>query len=217
VQAVLAPKVIGTINLHHATKHLPLDFFLMTSSLVGVIGTATQAAYCAANAFQDDFARQRLSQGLPATSLDLGLILEVGSVSQTKNVQQSLQRLATYGQSETEFLQLVEGVLCMAQDAHSRKSGAGLGGHIITGLEPGRFLSRKDNRPMTDLVWYKNARFQSVVQAIADKARLRPSAAVVATDNSHSVTTRLGTASSIRERQQSYKRPLLLMSRSYWA
>ena len=48
---VLAPKVTGTINLHEATKNLPLDFILMTSSLVGTVGTATQAAYAAANAF----------------------------------------------------------------------------------------------------------------------------------------------------------------------
>ncbi|RYP81008.1 hypothetical protein DL769_002188 [Monosporascus sp. CRB-8-3] len=108
IHAVLAPKVTGTINLHRATKHLPLDFFLMTSSIVATVGSATQSAYAAANAFQDSFARFRLSQALPATSLALGLILEVGSVSDSVEFQQILQRNITYGISETEFLQLVE-------------------------------------------------------------------------------------------------------------
>ncbi|KAI0521826.1 putative polyketide synthase [Xylaria bambusicola] len=198
VQAVLAPKVAGTVNLHLATRRLPLDFFLMTSSTVGVIGTSTQSAYCAANAFQNEFARQRRSEGLPATSLDLGLILEVGSVSQAKNVQQSLQRVATYGQSETEFLQLVEGVLCAAQDDPRPCSGSQ--GHIITGLEPRRFVAQWENNRASDLVWYKDARFQSVVQAISDQARSRPSAAMMTTRKSQPVSMRLTTAGSLREK-----------------
>lgn len=59
VQKVLEPKVIGTVNLHHATKSLPFDFFLMTSSIVGTVGTPSQGAYTAANAFQDSSSRFR--------------------------------------------------------------------------------------------------------------------------------------------------------------
>ncbi|TRX95680.1 hypothetical protein FHL15_003234 [Xylaria flabelliformis] len=198
--AVLAPKVIGTINLHQVCQHHPLDFFLMTSSLVGVIGTTTQSAYCAANAFQNDFARQCLSQGFPAISLDLGLILEIGSVSHAKNVQQSLQRVATYGQSETEFLQLVEGALFVAQDAHSPKPIADHGGHIITGLEPGRFLAHLNGRPMTDFVWHKNARFQSVVQAISDRVSLCSTVKAAARGSNDSVKVKLKAAVSTQEK-----------------
>ncbi|KAI0190622.1 putative polyketide synthase [Xylaria flabelliformis] len=200
VQAVLAPKVKGTINLHQVCQHHPLDFFLMTSSLVGVIGTATQSAYCAANVFQNDFARQCLSQGFPAISLDLGLILEIGSVGHAKNVQQSLQRVATYGQSETEFLQLVEGALFVVQDARSPKPIADHGGHIITGLEPGRFLAHLDGRPMTDFVWHKNARFQSVVQAISDRVRSCSTVKSVAAGGNDSVKVRLEAAVSPQEK-----------------
>ena len=50
---VLRPKVEGTVNLHEATLQHPLDFFTMTSSIVPYVGTATQASYSAANAFQD--------------------------------------------------------------------------------------------------------------------------------------------------------------------
>ncbi|KAI0394649.1 putative polyketide synthase [Xylariaceae sp. FL0594] len=164
VQAVLAPKVTGTVNLDKATKGLPLDFFLMFSSVVGVIGTATQSAYCGANSFQSEFARRRRAQGLPATSLDLGLILEIGrvSTSESENVQKSLQRVATYGQSETEFWQLVEGALCAPQNVDE--------GHVITGLEPVRLLAHAKDRDLSHFMWHGDARFQSIVQGVRDKS-----------------------------------------------
>ncbi|OAA40092.1 Beta-ketoacyl synthase [Beauveria brongniartii RCEF 3172] len=181
IQNVLRPKVTGTVNLHHATEKLPLDFFLMTSSIVGTVGTPSQGAYTAANAFQDAFARFRRSQSLPATALGLGLILEVGSVSGSLAFQQMLQRNATYGSSETEFLQFIEGALCdddsdsslLESDNSSLLSKADptCMGQIVTGLEPGRFLSYLDNGRVNDLVWYNNPRFQAVAQAISDQAQ----------------------------------------------
>ena len=60
----LQAKVQGTWNLHHALPNL--DFFIMLSSLLGVIGNPGQANYTAAGAFQDAFARHRIAKGLPA-------------------------------------------------------------------------------------------------------------------------------------------------------
>ena len=53
------PKVEGTWNIHNALlgKDAELDFFLMTSSISGGVGTATEANYCAGNYFLDLFAR----------------------------------------------------------------------------------------------------------------------------------------------------------------
>lgn len=176
IHAVLAPKVTGTINLHHATKDLELDFFLMTSSIVATIGTPSQGAYAAANAFQDAFARSRLAQGLPATSIGLGLILEVGSVSASVGFQQMLQRNASYGISESEFLQLLEGALCQTKsplakfDPHSQAQ-------ISVGFEPGRFVPYVEDDRLKDLVWHQNTRYQAVVQAISDRAATRSSSA----------------------------------------
>lgn len=55
----LDPKVHGTWNLHNALKGKEdkLEFFLLTSSISGSIGTATDSNYCAANYFLDNFAR----------------------------------------------------------------------------------------------------------------------------------------------------------------
>ncbi|RKK97161.1 hypothetical protein BFJ71_g7375 [Fusarium oxysporum] len=35
----IQPKVLCSKNLHEATANLPLDFFLMTSSVSGILGT----------------------------------------------------------------------------------------------------------------------------------------------------------------------------------
>ncbi|WP_372366348.1 aminotransferase class III-fold pyridoxal phosphate-dependent enzyme [Candidatus Uabimicrobium sp. HlEnr_7] len=56
---VFAPKVTGTINLDTATKDIVLDFFVLFSSSMGVIGNVGQADYASANAFMDQFAAYR--------------------------------------------------------------------------------------------------------------------------------------------------------------
>ncbi|KAL7625750.1 hypothetical protein AAE478_004973 [Parahypoxylon ruwenzoriense] len=205
IHAVLAPKVAGTINLHHATKHLPLDFFLMTSSIIGSVGTPTQAAYTAANTFQDSFARWRQAQSLPATSIQLGLILEVGSVSSSPAFQQMVQRNATYGMSETEFLQLLEGALCQsslppAEYSSLFESDPTFSAQIITGLEPARFIPYVEDDRMKDMAWHNNARFQSVMQAISDRAQARALADANTSGSGSSVSQRLSAVSTPAEK-----------------
>ncbi|MCB0212914.1 MAG: SDR family NAD(P)-dependent oxidoreductase [Anaerolineae bacterium] len=59
IEAVLAPKVTGTLNIDAATKTHKLDFMVLFSSIAGVLGNVGQADYAAANAFLDGFARHR--------------------------------------------------------------------------------------------------------------------------------------------------------------
>jgi polyketide synthase PksM len=56
---VMAAKVNGTVWLDEATKDMPLDFFVMFSSLAAVLGNAGQSDYAYANSFMDCFARVR--------------------------------------------------------------------------------------------------------------------------------------------------------------
>ncbi|KAF2670067.1 hypothetical protein BT63DRAFT_228744 [Microthyrium microscopicum] len=81
---VVVPKVQGTQNL---VKYLPpctLDFFIILSSVVGIIGGPTQGNYVAASTFQDSYARYLTSMGQPVTSLDLGWMKGAGYVEENK-------------------------------------------------------------------------------------------------------------------------------------
>lgn len=76
-QIPLLPKILGTWNLHHVTKHMELDIFLMHSSVASAFGNYSQTNYAAANAFQDSFAHYRRSIGLPGQTINWGA-LDVG-------------------------------------------------------------------------------------------------------------------------------------------
>jgi hypothetical protein len=52
----IRPKVFGSKHLRKVTADLNLDFFLMTSSVSGFLGTPDQANYAAANSYMNAFA-----------------------------------------------------------------------------------------------------------------------------------------------------------------
>ncbi|MFZ1005269.1 MAG: SDR family NAD(P)-dependent oxidoreductase, partial [Candidatus Sulfotelmatobacter sp.] len=65
-EAVLAPKVKGTMVLASVLGKTPLDFFVVCSSRTSITGSFGQVDYCAANAFQDAFAHYSRQNGSPA-------------------------------------------------------------------------------------------------------------------------------------------------------
>ncbi|XYH99049.1 SDR family oxidoreductase [Sorangium sp. So ce1128] len=71
-RGVMAPKIDGSLNLHHATRDLPLDFFVCFSSIASVIGSAAQGNYAAANAFEDALCHLRRAEGRPGLSINWG-------------------------------------------------------------------------------------------------------------------------------------------------
>jgi acyl transferase domain-containing protein len=79
-----APKVYGAWNLHQATAALPLDWFCLFSSAVGLVGSPGQGAYAAANSWLDAFARWRRTKGLPAIAIAWALWSEVGRAAELR-------------------------------------------------------------------------------------------------------------------------------------
>ena len=69
---VCKSKVAGGWILHRLSTHLPLDFFVMFSSIASVWGSAGQAHYAAANQFLDALAQYRRSKGQVALSVNWG-------------------------------------------------------------------------------------------------------------------------------------------------
>jgi hypothetical protein len=86
-ESVLACKLQGSLNLHEATKDMALDFFVMYSSVSGLLGNMGQANYAAANAFLDGLCVARHSQGLPALSISWGPWGSVGMAANMENAE----------------------------------------------------------------------------------------------------------------------------------
>jgi acyl carrier protein len=72
LRAVLRPKITGGWILHELTRRIPLDFFVLFSSIASIWGSKAQAHYTAANQGLDALAWHRRSLGLPATSINWG-------------------------------------------------------------------------------------------------------------------------------------------------
>ncbi|KAJ4314705.1 hypothetical protein N0V94_006338 [Neodidymelliopsis sp. IMI 364377] len=100
----LRPKVQGTWNLHTAFAAVPLDFFVILSSIAGIIGIASQCNYGAGGAFQDALAAHRTSQGLPCVSIDIGAVKNVGYVAEHDETHTYLRKQGHMVLSEGDVL-----------------------------------------------------------------------------------------------------------------
>ncbi len=99
-ERVFNPKAQGAWNLHEATLSAgaDLDFFLMLSSISSVLGLFGQLNYATANFFQDSLAQYRRQCGLPATSVNLGVLGQYAGMSKPENeVQDIIGLLETQG------------------------------------------------------------------------------------------------------------------------
>lgn len=101
-------RVASTLNLD---RHLPpsLSFFIVLSSLAGVVGHHPEADLSVGSTFQDALARNRTASGRPFTSIDLGVVGGIGGVAENSPARKCAEM--TIGSTPTsikEILQLVE-------------------------------------------------------------------------------------------------------------
>ena len=77
-EAVLAPKVRGTIVIDALTAEEKPDFVMLFSSLTGLLGSIGQIDYTAANRFLDSFAKSARAAGRNVISVDWDAWMETG-------------------------------------------------------------------------------------------------------------------------------------------
>nr|XP_036575325.1 polyketide synthase [Colletotrichum truncatum]KAF6781878.1 polyketide synthase [Colletotrichum truncatum] len=113
-ETATAPKIRGTWNLH---RLLPrnMDFFVLLGSTSGIHGYPGQANYAAANAFLDSFAQYRHGLGLPCSVVDLGGVEDVGYVSRTQGVEDTMRKAGVKLVSETDMLRAVQLAITRSQ------------------------------------------------------------------------------------------------------
>ncbi len=111
-ERVLAPKVAGAWILHELTAGLPLDFFVLFSSIASVLGAAGQASHAAANAFEDALAHARRMEGLPALSVNWGAWSDLGSAAR-QDLEHRRSRLGVGAFTTAQGIAVFEQVLSM--------------------------------------------------------------------------------------------------------
>ncbi|KAK4194260.1 KR domain-containing protein [Triangularia verruculosa] len=79
-----SPKTTGSWNLHSLLPQ-DLTFFTMISSVMGILGGVSLAAYNAGNTYQDALARYRVSKGQPAIAIDLGAVPDAGYLAEQQH------------------------------------------------------------------------------------------------------------------------------------
>ncbi|RAL13732.1 type I polyketide synthase [Aspergillus homomorphus CBS 101889] len=124
--AATAPKVTGTWNLHEASrKHGALDFFVLFSSMCGIVGMPGQANYAAANSFMDAFVQYRHHHHLPASVIDIGAVENIGHVANNPQILDRSKWLEGAVMSQRELFQAITlAILSGSPPGQNRSAGS---------------------------------------------------------------------------------------------
>lgn len=151
------PKVQGAANLQTVVGGIDLDFFLVTSSVSGILGTPGQPSYAAANAYLDALAHHRRVNGQKSCSAILPMILGVGVVAENTELEDSLKRKGMYGIDEESLLSSIE-VAVNEQQTHESA-----GSHVVIGLDPSLLSRAIQEAGDVEPFWMADKRFRTLV------------------------------------------------------
>ncbi|KIA75578.1 polyketide synthase [Aspergillus ustus] len=109
-QKTFAPKVQGTWNLHSSLqKHSrTVDYFVLFGSLAGLIGQTGHANYAAGNSFLDAFVQYRHSLGLACSAVNIGVMDDVGYVSNQAEALEHFAATSAHMLHEEDLLDTIQ-------------------------------------------------------------------------------------------------------------
>ncbi len=117
IDKTMGPKLDGAIYLDQASRDLPIDHFVMFSSIASALGNQGQAAYVMANRAIEGLVVQRRQQGLAAQAIQWGAISDVGIVSRDVGLQKTLKAKGIEAISSEEALNRFEQILMTSNNA----------------------------------------------------------------------------------------------------
>lgn len=127
-EQVVRSKISGAWNFHKALMTTPLQFFIVLSSVAGIVGNRGQAHYSAANTYLDALVLHRRRQGLAAASIDLAAVEGVGYLAENgAKMSQVMRNLSDNTLGEAEVVALIESAMTGKVDSFCQ-------GQVITGL-----------------------------------------------------------------------------------
>ncbi|MFF3573247.1 SDR family NAD(P)-dependent oxidoreductase [Nocardia jiangxiensis] len=138
VDTVLRAKVDGAWNLHELTRGLNLGVFALFSSMAGIVGSAGQANYAAANTFLDALATHRRAHGSAAVSLAWGLWADTSGMTARLRAEDlaRMNRGGLVAMSSREALGLFDAALSIDRPclAPARIDPAGIRSQAVSGV-----------------------------------------------------------------------------------
>ncbi|KAK5659385.1 hypothetical protein OQA88_1478 [Cercophora sp. LCS_1] len=189
-QAATDPKVKGTWNLHEVLlkEQQTLDFFVVFSSWSGLVGQPGQANYASGNTFLDSFVQYRHSQGLSAAVVDIGVVDDVGYVSQNSRLLDFFRMTSTHILYEQDILDSLQLLMARSSDKAPKYGGdkeqtrAGQRtfvnkAQLALGLRSTQPLSAPNNRTTWKrdlrMALYRNIESQKTAAAKSENEKLR--------------------------------------------
>ncbi|KAI8309179.1 Highly reducing polyketide synthase FUM1 [Colletotrichum sp. SAR11_59] len=166
-QTATNPKIRGTWNLHRVLP-ADIDFFVLFGSMSGVHGYPGQANYAAANTFLDSFAQYRRGLGMPCSVVDLGGVEDVGYVSRTQDVEDSMRKAGAKLVSESEMLKGLQLAIATSRDT-GNEDNCGFNSQVIVGLDCTIPIDDPSNR----VVWKQDPRMVHYLDNSEDAASLQ--------------------------------------------
>ncbi|KAL4936566.1 hypothetical protein BDV06DRAFT_227771 [Aspergillus oleicola] len=179
----IRPKIHGSWILHQLLPR-DLQFFVMLSSIAGLVGNRSQANYAAGNTYQDALAHYRRSQGLPAVSIDLGLMLGIGLIAERGGAT-NLKKWEAVGIHEQEFHTIMTAAIAGTWGTHPMPA------QVICGLPTGGILQSEQ------LEWpfyFDDPRFAYLKRQDFDNSKDKEPGS-----NTKSLSSQLGRVQSVRD------------------